>query len=48
MDAQQNPDWLEYSEDLGEGRFASRVRVAGIHCAACAGTITALVKAQAR
>ena len=44
MDAQQNPDWLEYSEDLGEGRFASRVRVAGIHCAACAGTIDALVQ----
>jgi Cu2+-exporting ATPase len=33
------PDWLEFSEDLGHGRFASRVRVAGIHCAACAGTI---------
>ncbi len=37
-------DFLSYSEDLGEGRFASRVRVAGIHCAACAGTIESLVK----
>lgn len=36
---EQNPDWLEFSEDLGSGRFASRVRVSGIHCAACAGTI---------
>jgi Cu2+-exporting ATPase len=39
-----SPDWLEYSEDLGDGRFASRVRVAGIHCAACAGTIEHLVQ----
>lgn len=43
-DTENQPDWLEYSEDLGSGRFASRVRVAGIHCAACAGTIDALVR----
>ena len=36
---EDDADWLSYSEDLGDGRFASRVRVAGIHCAACAGTI---------
>ena len=39
-----HPDWLEYSEDLGDGRFASRVRVTGIHCAACAGTIEHLLQ----
>ena len=44
MNEQPSPDWLEYSEDLGGGRYASRVRVAGIHCAACAGTIAALVQ----
>lgn len=37
------PDYLSYSQDLGQGRFASRLRVSGMHCAACAGTVERLL-----
>ena len=42
--AEEAAEWLSYSEDLGAGVFASRVRVAGIHCAACAGNIEHALK----
>ena len=38
------PPHLSYSQDLGQGRFASRMRVSGMHCAACAGTVERLLR----